>query len=110
MSLYWGALVLAISTSMVGQTLLKAGAGAPDFVAQLLDARTLVGFVLYGGAAVLYIVALRRIPMSVALPCTAISYVAAALIGHFAFQEALNPSKLGALGLICAGVVLLAFA
>ena len=85
MTLYWVVLALAIATSMGGQTLLKAGASAPDFLAQLLDLRTIVGLGLYGGAAILYIVALRRIPMSVALPCTAASYVAAMLIGHFAF-------------------------
>ncbi|HYZ24247.1 MAG TPA: multidrug transporter [Rhodopila sp.] len=107
---YWIVLLAAIATSMVGQTLLKAGAGAADFVAQLLDARTLAGLCLYGGAAMLYIIALRRIPMSVALPCTAVSYVAAALIGHYAFGEALGGMKLGAIGLIGVGVVVLAFA
>lgn len=107
-SLYWWVLAAAIATSMVGQTLLKAGAGAPDFISQLMDARTLVGLVLYGGAALLYIVALRKIPMSVALPCTAISYVAAALIGHYGFAEPLGLARLGAIGLICVGVILLA--
>lgn len=106
---YWAALASAIVTSMVGQTLLKAGAGAPGFIAQLFDARTMVGLVLYGGAALLYIVALRRIPMSVAMPFTAVSYVAAALIGHYAFNETLSAAHLGALGLISAGVLLLAF-
>jgi small multidrug resistance pump len=89
---------------------LKAGAGASDFMAQLFDLRTLVGLALYGGAALLYIVALRRIPMSVALPCTAISYVAAALIGYYAFSEPLGAARLGAIGLICVGVLMLAFA
>jgi small multidrug resistance pump len=46
----------------------------------------------------------------VALPCTAISYVAAALIGHFGFAEPLGSIHLGALALICVGVVMLAFA
>jgi small multidrug resistance pump len=110
MTVYWAVLAAAITISMVGQTLLKAGAGAPDFVAQLFDPRTIVGLGLYGGSAMLYIVALRRIPMSVALPCTAFSYVAAALIGHFAFAEPLGPMHLGALTLICAGVVMLALA
>jgi len=110
MSLYWSVLGAAIVISMAGQTLLKAGAGAPDFWAQLLDLRTLVGLVLYGGAALLYIIALRRIPMSVALPCTAISYVAAALIGHYAFAESLGLARLGGIGLICAGVIVLALA
>jgi multidrug transporter EmrE-like cation transporter len=109
-TLYWLTLFAAIATSMAGQALLKAGAGVADFVAQLLDWRTLVGFGLYAGAAVLYIVALRRIPMSRALPCTAISYVAAALIGHYAFAEPLGIAHIGAIALICAGVVLLAVA
>ncbi len=110
MTLYWAVLAAAITISMAGQTLLKAGAGASDFIAQLFDMRTIVGLVLYGGAAMLYIVALRRIPMSVALPCTAFSYVAAAMIGHFAFAEPLGAMHLGALALICAGVVMLALA
>jgi multidrug transporter EmrE-like cation transporter len=110
MTLYWIVLVAAIVASMAGQTLLKSAAGAPDFIAQLFDQRTIVGLVLYGGAALLYIVALRRIPMSIALPCTAVSYVAAALIGHYGFAEPLGAVHLGALALICTGVVLLAFA
>jgi multidrug transporter EmrE-like cation transporter len=107
---YWSMLAAAIVTSMVGQTLLKAGSGRVDFVTQLLDWRTLVGLALYGGAAFLYIVALRRIPMSVAMPCTAVSYVAAALIGHYAFNEPLTVSHIAAIGLITSGVLVLALA
>ncbi len=108
MTPYWLALVGAIVTSMGGQTLLKAGAGASDFISQLFDLRTLSGLVLYGGAALLYIIALRRIPMSVALPFTAVSYIAAALIGHFGFGEPMGALRIAAIGVICAGVVLLA--
>jgi len=106
---YWTTLFAAIATSTAGQALLKAGAGTTSFVAQLFDWRTLFGLMLYGGAAVLYIVALRRIPMSRALPCTAISYVAAAFIGYYAFGETLGPVHLAAIALICGGVLLLAF-
>ena len=70
----------------------------------------MVGRVLFGGAAMLYIVALRRIPMSVALPFTAISYIAAALIGHYTFHEPLTVMHLAAIGMIAAGVVTLALA
>jgi len=108
--MYWAVLLAAIATSMGGQTLLKAGAGAPDFLAQLMDWRTILGLALYGGAAMLYIVALRRIPMSVALPFTAISYIAAALIGHYLFHEPLTMMHLTAIGLIMAGVITLALA
>ncbi len=109
MTAYWLTLAAAICTSLVGQVLLKAGAtGDGGFVSQLFRPTTVVGLACYGGAALLYIVALRKIPMSVALPCTAASYVAIALIGHFAFGESLGAMKLAAIGLICGGVVLLA--
>jgi small multidrug resistance pump len=107
MNLFWTALAAAIATSMVGQTLLKAGASAPNFVAQLFNPWTMIGLCLYAGSALLYIVALRRIPMSVALPCTAVSYVIIALIGHFAFAEPLGLVKIGGIGMICLGVVML---
>ena len=107
---FWATLFGAIFVSLAGQTLLKAGAGRESFIAQLFDWHTMLGLVLYGGAAMLYIVALRRIPISVALPFTAVSYVAVALIGHFAFDEALSMTRIGGIALISAGVVLLAVA
>ena len=115
MSLAWGALAAAILISLTGQVLLKYGAsGAVEasagFVEQLFRVHTMIGLVCYGGAALLYIVALRRIPMSVALPCTAVSYVAIALIGWYVFNEPLGVQKVGAIILICGGVVMLAFA
>lgn len=110
MNWHWVSLFAAITVSMLGQTLLKAGAGREDFLGQLLSPATFVGLTLYGGSALLYIVALRRLPMSVALPCTAISYVVVAIIGYYAFAEPLGLAKLAAIALICAGVALLAFA
>ncbi|MFH5924445.1 DMT family transporter [Roseomonas xinghualingensis] len=111
MTTYWIALAAAICTSLVGQVLLKSGAtGEGGFISQLFRFHTIIGLGFYGGAALLYIVALRRIPMSVALPCTAASYVVAVLIGHFFFGEALSPQKIGAIALISLGVVMLASA
>ncbi|EFH09641.1 DMT family transporter [Pseudoroseomonas cervicalis] len=109
--LHWLVLAAAITTSLVGQVLLKAGTlGEGSFLTQLFRWQTIIGLGCYGGAAMLYIVALRKIPMSVALPCTAASYVIIALIGHFMFGEALGPQKVAAIGLISLGVALLATA
>lgn len=110
MTLYWVALASAIGSSMVGQAMLKSGAGQASFVAQMLDWHTLLGLFIYGLSAMLYIVALRRIPMSVALPCTAASYVAGMLVGHFVFGEPITHTHIAAMALISGGVVLLAFA
>ncbi|GGG49132.1 hypothetical protein GCM10010964_40590 [Caldovatus sediminis] len=114
-ALHWLALAAAIGTSLVGQVLLKIGASgsvhaAGGFLDQMLRWQTMVGLVCYGGAALLYIVALRRIPMSVALPSTAAGYVVIALIGHFAFGEPMSMQRVAAITLICLGVVLLASA
>lgn len=109
--IHWVFLAAAICTSLAGQVLLKSGAvGEGGFISQLFRPSTILGLGLYGGAAMLYIVALRRIPMSVALPCTAASYIAVALIGHLMFGETLGPQKIAAVALICGGVVLLATA
>lgn len=107
----WLVLAAAICTSMLGQVLLKLGTlGSGSFIHQLFRWQTIIGLGFYGGAAMLYIVALRKLPMSVALPCTAASYVIIAMIGHFGFGEALGLQKIAAIALISAGVVLLATA
>lgn len=113
MTAYWIALGAAIATSLGGQILLKSGASGSvaaeaGFLDQLFRPATMTGLVCYGGAALLYIVALRRIPMSVALPCTAASYVVIAVVGWAVFGESLGPMKIAAIGLISAGVALLA--
>lgn len=113
MGLAWATLAAAIVTSLIGQVLLKAGASgsvaaSAGFVDQLFRWQTIIGLGAYGGAALLYIIALRKIPMSVALPCTAASYVVIAVIGWAVFGESLGPQKIAAIGLISAGVVLLA--
>ncbi|HWT10819.1 MAG TPA: EamA family transporter [Roseomonas sp.] len=113
MMMYWLALGAAISTSLIGQVLLKSGASGSvaaegSFIDQLFRLPTMVGLVFYGGAALLYIVALRKIPMSVALPCTAASYVVIAIIGWAVFGESMGVHKIGAIALIAAGVALLA--
>ncbi|MBK1658741.1 DMT family transporter [Paracraurococcus ruber] len=111
MTIHWLSLAAAILTSLLGQVLLKKGAiGDGNFLDQVFRPETMVGLVAYGGAAFLYIIALRKIPMSVALPCTAASYVAVLVIGHLMFGEALSAQKIAAIGLICGGVVLLATA
>jgi len=113
MTFYWGALTAAICSSLVGQVLLKSGAEAMvgvSFITQMLRWQTMLGLCFYGAGALLYIMALRRIPMSVALPCTAASYVVIAAIGWYFFGESLGVQKMAAIALIAAGVVLLAAA
>jgi small multidrug resistance pump len=114
MTLSWINLWIAIAMSLAGQTLLKAGAttgqASAALLAQFLDPRTVAGLMLSFVAALLYIIALRRIPLSIALPCTAASYIGAVFIGHFVYNETITFIHLTAVAIIICGVILLAVA
>jgi len=107
MMIYYVALGLGILAGIAGQMLLKAGANAPDYVSQLLRPSTLAGLALYGSAAFLYIVALRKIPVSVAFPSVSLSYAIVAVLGHFLFGEPFGLRQIGGIALIMGGVVLI---
>jgi len=111
---YWLALLAAIGVGVAGQLLLKLGSdnvtatGAGSMVQQLLRPTTMAGLVCYGLAALFYIIALRRIPVSVALPSAALQYLAVAGVGWIAFREPFGWMQGVGLGLILLGVSLLA--
>jgi drug/metabolite transporter (DMT)-like permease len=68
---------------------------------------TIGGLALYGMAAFFYVVALRAIPVSVAFPSVALSYVLVALLGNLWFGEPLGMAHLAGILLIVAGVAML---
>ena len=107
MTVYYVALGIGILAGIAGQMLLKAGADAPDFVSQLMRPSTLAGLALYGSAAFLYIIALRKIPVSVAFPSVSLSYAIVAVLGHFLFGEPFGIKQIGGIVLIMGGVVLI---
>ncbi len=107
MMIYYVALGIGIVAGIGGQMLLKAGADAPDFISQLMRPSTICGLALYGSAAFLYIVGLRKIPVSVAFPSVSLSYALVAVLGHFLFGEPFGLKQIGGIALIMAGVLLI---
>jgi small multidrug resistance pump len=107
MMVYYLALGIAMLAGVGGQVLLKDGAGAPNLVAQMLRPSTLGGLALYGFSAVAYIIALRKIPVSVAYPSVALSYALVGILGHFLFGEPFGLKQIGGLALIIGGVGLI---
>lgn len=103
----WLSLALSITASIFGQALLRAGASAGDFRSQLFDSRSLAGLLAYGVAALFYMLALRRVPMAVALPLSATTYIGAAVVGYLAFGERLNLGQFAGLLTIGLGVLVL---
>jgi small multidrug resistance pump len=105
----WLALLGAVFVSLLGQTMLKSGANTPSFRIQLFDWHTFAGLFCYCAASPLYFVALRRLPISVAMPFTAISYAMAALIGRYWFSESLGDSQVAGILAVSTGVLLMTF-
>jgi multidrug transporter EmrE-like cation transporter len=102
------ALATGIVIGVVAQLLLKQGAtGGGNLLAQFLNPWTVGGLALYGAAAFFYVVALRAIPVSVAFPSVALSYVAVALVASVWFGEHLGVAHFAGIVLIVAGVGLL---
>jgi drug/metabolite transporter (DMT)-like permease len=76
-------------------------------MSQLLRPSTLCGLALYGFSAVLYIIALRKIPVSVAFPSVSLSYALVAILGHLLFGEPFGVRQIVGIALIMGGVGLI---
>lgn len=108
MAIYYASLVGAILFGVAGQIALKSGAvGSRTIAAQFVNPLTILGFAIYVVAAVCYIVALKRIPVSVAFPSVAASYVVVALLAHFMWNEPFGWPQFGGLVLIGGGILLI---
>lgn len=107
MTLYYLSLAAGILLGVGAQLLLKVGAtGEGDIMAQLFRPQTIIGLGLYGMAAFFYIIALRKIPVTVAFPSVALSYAIIALLGVVWLKEPLGIGQIAGIAMIMAGVVL----
>lgn len=102
------ALAAGILLGVVGQMLLKAGAeaGAGSVIQQFLAPSSVLGLGLYFAAAVCYMLALRKLPVSVAFPAVSLSYVVVAVAAYYLYGESLGALKLLGIACICVGVFL----
>jgi len=105
---YYAALFVGICIAACGQLLLKTGAlrGA-EVVQAFLNPFTILGFCCYGTSAVLYIFALRKIPLSQAYPSVSLSYAVVAVAAHYLWGERIGWGQAAAFLLIMSGILLL---
>ena len=108
MAIFYASLIASIVLGIAGQIALKSGAVASATLsAQFINPLTILGFGIYVAAAFLYIVALKKIPVSVAYPSVAGSYVAVAILAHLLWNEPFGWPQLGGLILIGGGIFLI---
>jgi small multidrug resistance pump len=107
-ALYYISLVGAILFGIAGQIALKSGAlGSSTLAAQFVNPLTITGLVVYALAALCYVVALKKIPVSVAFPSVAASYAVVAIIAHLLWNEPFGWAQVGGLVLIGGGILLI---
>jgi multidrug transporter EmrE-like cation transporter len=120
-SITWVLLLGGVALNAAAQLFLKAATRASGVLvsdgggiswsaaAHLLRTLPLwAGLSCYGISVFLWVGALSRVPVSVAYPMLSIGYVVNAFLAAILFGEALSAAKLAGIGLIIAGVLLLA--
>jgi small multidrug resistance pump len=108
MSIYYTSLVAAILLGIAGQIALKSAAeGSATVTAHFLNPLTMIGLAVYIVAALCYILALKKIPVSIAFPSVAASYAVVAVLAHVLWNEPLGWPQLAGIVLIGSGVLLI---
>ena len=79
-----------------------------SLIEQFMNPWTIAGMVAYGLSFVLWILALREVPLTIAYPFMGLTLVLVAILGVVVLGETLSVAKLGGMGLVCAGLVLIA--
>lgn len=108
--------LIAILLLVCGQTLLKLGLndiggislfdGNPvgSLLGLLGTPWILLGFVLYGVSAVLWLDVLSKLDFSMAFPMVSLTYVFSLIIGRFVFHETVGPERILGVFLILGGL------
>jgi multidrug transporter EmrE-like cation transporter len=103
--------LLSIVLGSVAQVSMKIGANqfhsSKSLLANYLNLYVLIGFILYGISAVLWIYALSKIPLSIAYPMVSFGYIIVVIASYFILHEPINVLKSVGLFIIIIGVVLI---
>lgn len=112
----WLIIAVGIAANASASVLVKIAMARPDFFVApsapwrlLANLPLVLGVACYGVAFILYAVALARMPLSVVHPILTVGAIACVAVLSFAlFNEPFPPLKLAGVGLVIAGVVLIA--
>ncbi len=98
-----GSIVLGVAGQMLFRLATLKGAG----LTSLLSWSAFGGCVLYASSTVLYLLALQRLPLSLAMPTLACGYILVAVLGWWWWREPFSIVQVAGLLLIVIGVGLL---
>ena len=103
----FGAIILSLFCALLGsmgQTFFKIGSKniTGNVLSWLMNWQIILGMILYGLSAILFIIALKHGKLSILYPIIATSYIWVTLIAHYVFKEQINYLNwFGVLIIIC---------
>ncbi|HSU64632.1 MAG TPA: EamA family transporter [Burkholderiales bacterium] len=102
-------ILVGVLLNAAAQLLLKAGTNAMPLGLRLaMEPHILAGLACYVVSVVVWIVALSRVPVSIAYPMLSIGYVVNAVAAWYLLGEAVTPMRLAGIGIIVFGVFIVA--
>ncbi|TMH88493.1 MAG: 4-amino-4-deoxy-L-arabinose transferase [Betaproteobacteria bacterium] len=102
-------ILLGVLLNAAAQLLLKAGTNAMPLGLRLaIEPHILAGLACYVVSVVVWIIALSRVPVSIAYPMLSIGYVVNAIAARYLLGEAVTPMRLVGIGIIVLGVFIVA--
>ena len=115
----WWLILLSITSSVAGQTVLKLGvsrpgaeeasAGLVSLVRMIIGSPlVLLGLVFYGIGALAWIAVLSRMDLSYAYPFLALNFVLVTLVSWLVLGESIPALRLVGIAVICVGILLVA--
>lgn len=115
----FGLIFTGVMLNAAAQILMKSGTNAIghfDFSASNIlpiglklatEWHIIVALCCYGISVVVWILALSRVPVSIAFPMLSMAYVVNAVAAWYLLGEAFNPTKLVGMGVIILGVIII---
>ena len=102
-------ILAGVLLNATAQLLLKAGTNAMPLGLRLaIEPHILAGLACYVVSVVVWVVALSRVPVSIAYPMLSIGYVVNAIAAWYLLGEAVTPMRLVGIGIIVLGVFIVA--
>jgi len=102
-------ILAGVLLNAAAQLLLKAGTNAmPLGIRLALEPHILGGLACYVISVVVWVIALSRVPVSIAYPMLSIGYVVNALAAWALLGEALTPMRMAGIAVIVVGVFMVA--
>jgi drug/metabolite transporter (DMT)-like permease len=115
----FGLIFTGVMLNAAAQILMKAGTNAighfefsaanilPIGLKLATEWHIIVALSCYAISVVVWILALSRVPVSIAFPMLSMAYVVNAIAAWYLLGEAFNPTKLVGMGVIILGVVII---